>query len=177
MGTVGSQCQGGVVKSVEGVVVVEGNSVGFHWRWGIGDMGGGGKPPLPQTIKAIDNTAGRKKRKTNKNPPKDKTGAPNTNLRCTSLSRPCKLHFYCHFHGWVTTHGWPSGHGGHHSDACKFMKSRLSKFTPAMLAARTPDAFSNHLGSTNVQHAANVSTHPHCLSYTTSPSCPFNPFP
>jgi hypothetical protein len=72
-----------------------------------------------------------------------------TSFILTSLSRPSTLHVYCHFHGWVTTHGWPSGNGGHHGDACQFMKSRLSEFTPAMLAARTPDAVPNHPGSTN----------------------------
>ncbi len=82
----------------------------------------------------------------NKTPPKEKTGTLNTTLPRTSLLRPSKLHFYCHHHGWVTTHGWPSGHGGHHGDPCMFMKSRLSEFTPAMLAARTPDAVPNHPG-------------------------------
>jgi hypothetical protein len=31
----------GLVKSVEGIVVVAGNSVALHWRWGIGGMVGG----------------------------------------------------------------------------------------------------------------------------------------
>ncbi len=30
-----------MVKNVEGIVVVEGNSVALNWRWGIGGMVGG----------------------------------------------------------------------------------------------------------------------------------------
>ena len=36
-------------------------------------------------------------------------------------------------------------------DACMFMKTRPSEFTPAMQAARIPDAVPNHPGSANVQ--------------------------
>ena len=117
-------------------------------------------PSLPD--KKGNRQKGNKKDKKGQTPPKAKTGTPNTNLPRTSLSRPSKLHFYCHFHGWVTTHGWPSGNGGHHGDACQFMKSRPSEFTPPMLAARTPDAVPNHPGSTNVQRAANVPPS-HCV--------------
>ncbi len=46
------------------------------------------------------------------------------------------------------------------------MKSRPSEFTPAMLAAHTPDAVPNHPGSTNDQHAANVPTFPLCVPCT-----------
>ncbi len=102
-------------------------------------------PTNPQPDKKGNRQKGNKKDKKGQTPPKAKTGTPNTNLPHTSLSRPSKLHFYCHFHGWVTTHGWPSGNGGHYGDAGQFMKSRPSKFTPPMLAARTPDAVPNWL--------------------------------
>jgi len=105
---------------------------------------------------------GIKKDKKGQTQPKGERGTPNTNLPRTSMSRPSKLHYYCHFHGWVTTHGWPSGNGGHHGDACQFMKSHPSEFTPPMLAARTPDAVPNHPGSTNVQRSANVPPS-HCV--------------
>jgi hypothetical protein len=110
--------------------------------------------PCPRLInKAGTRQRGKKQGKHgNKTPPKEKTGTLNTTLPRTSHLRPSKLHFYCHHHGWVTTHGWPSGHGGPHGDACMFMKSsRPSEDTPAMLAARTPDAVPNHPGSANVQ--------------------------
>ncbi len=91
----------------------------------------------------------------------------------TSLLRPSKLHFYCHHHGWVTTHGWPSRHGGHHGAQCMFMKSRPSEFTPAMQAARTPDAIPNHPGSANVQRTNVLPLH-QCSPCTLppSPECP-----
>ncbi len=76
----------------------------------------------------------------------------------------------------MTTHGWPSGQGSHHGDPCQFMKYRPSEFTPAMLAARTPDAVPNHPGSTNVQRA-NVPTSSHCFpcTYPLISECPSPP--
>ena len=139
--------------------------------------------PAPATSDQTGNRQrGRKKGKPgNKTPQTEKTGTPNTTLPRTSLLRPSKLHFYCHHHGWVTTHGWPSGNGGHHGDACMFMKARPSEFSPAMLAARTPDAVPNHPGSANVQRT-NVLPLPHCSPCTLpptlecpSPTLPFTP--
>ena len=49
-----------------------------------------------------------------------------------------------------------------------FMKSRPSEFTPAMLAARTPDAVPNHPGSANVQRT-NVCPLPQCSPCTLPP--------
>jgi hypothetical protein len=109
-----------------------------------------------------------KNKKGSKTAPKEKTGTLNTTLPRTSLLRPSKTHFYCHHHGWVTTHGWPSGHGGHHGAPCMFMVSHPSEFTPAMLAARTPDAVPNHPGSANVQRT-NVCPLPLCSPCTISP--------
>jgi hypothetical protein len=134
--------------------------------------------PAPSTSDKKDNRQhGKKKDKKYKTPPKEKTGTHKTTLPRTSLSRPSKQHFYCHFHGWVITHGWPSGYGGHHGDKCQFMKSRPSEFTPAMLAARTPDAVPNP-GSTNVQRAI-VPTLPSVFHATPplSPSPYPNPYP
>jgi hypothetical protein len=86
---------------------------------------------------------------------------------------PCHVKDLCHGLG---LNGWPSGSGGYHGDSCQFMKSRPSEFTPAMLAARTPDAVTNHPGFTNVQRA-NVSTSSHCLPCTSPPisECPSPP--
>ncbi len=137
--------------------------------------------PAPTPAHASSDKAGTRQRSKkqgkqgNKTPPKEKTGILNTTLPRTSLLRPSKLHFYCHHHGWVTTHGWPSGHGGHHGDPCMFMKSRPSEFTPAVLAARTPDAVPNHPGSANVQRT-NVCPLPQC-SPCTLPPCYVYPSP
>jgi hypothetical protein len=128
-------------------------------------------PPAPAPAPASSDTAGTKKKgkkKGNKTPPKEKTSTLPTTLPRTSLLRPSKMHFYCHQHGWVTTHGWPSGHGGHHGAPCMFMNARLSEFTPAMLAARTPDAVPNHPGSSNVQRT-NVCPLPQCSPCTLPP--------
>ncbi len=140
------------------------------------------QPPCFPSDKKGNRQKGNKRDKKDKTPPKDKTGTPNTNPLRTSLSHPSKLHYYCHHHGWVTIHGWPSGHGGHHGDPCQFMKSRLSEFTPAMIAARTPDAVPNHPGYCNVQRAS-VLPHPFCHhvpSFSCGhhvPSFPLHPFP
>ena len=40
---VGTQGQGGVVKSVGVVVLGEGNKVALYWRWGIEGTFGGGR--------------------------------------------------------------------------------------------------------------------------------------
>ena len=127
--------------------------------------------PAPATSDQTGNRQrGKKKGKPgNKTPQTEKTGTPNTTLPRTSLLRPSKLHFYCHHHGWVTTHGWPSGNGGHHGDACMFMKARPSEFSPAMLAARTPDTVPNHPGSANVQRT-NVPPLPHRSPCTLPPT-------
>ena len=130
--------------------------------------------PAPATSDKTGNRQkGRKGKPGNKSPQKEKTGTLNTTLPRTSLLRPSKLHFYCHHHGWVTTHGWPSGNGGHHGDTCMFMKSRPSEFSPALLAARTPDAVPNHPGSANVQRT-NVLPLPHCSPCTLPPTLEFS---
>ncbi len=131
--------------------------------------------PAPAPTPASSDKAGTRQRSKkqgkqgNKTPPKEKTGILNTTLPRTSLLHPSKLHFYCHYHGWVATHGWPSRYGGHHGDLCMFMKSRPSEFTPAMLAARTPDVVPNHPGSANVQRT-NVCPLPQCSPCTLPPS-------
>ena len=134
--------------------------------------------PAPATSDKTGNRQkGRKGKQGNKTPQKEKTVTLNTTLPRTSLLRPSKLHFYCHHHGWVTTHGWPSGTGGHHGDECMLMKTRPSEFSPAMQAARTPDAVPNHPGSANVQRT-NVPPLHLCSPCTLPPSleCP-SPFP